>query len=103
MDERESLRVKGKTTDRVGLRVVLAVSGNRMSDPLRVYADLILSSSLKLEFYLCVILSINLTVFECAAVRGCVMPVFLGRVIWIVSFSESVAVHLHGLWMFVKP
>ena len=95
--------MESEAAKRIGLCAVFLVSGNRMSDPLRVYADLILSSSLKLEFYLCVILSINLTVFECAAVRGCVMPVFLGRVIWIVSFSESVAVHLHGLWMFVKP
>ena len=57
MYEGKSLCMKSQPSERIGLSPVFPVAGDRVSDPLRMDADLVLPSSLELELDYCIRLS----------------------------------------------
>ena len=60
--------MKRQSSERVCLRTVFSVSCNRVADPLRMDAYLVLSSGLEFEFNLCIWLALNRSLLYPAAV-----------------------------------
>ena len=86
--------MKGKSTERICLRFIFSVSGYRVSDPVRMCPDLILSAGFKIELYACIFLTVFLDMLECLAVAGCVFPVLSRGAVPVVVFAQRIAVYL---------
>ena len=68
MDEGEGLSVERKAAERVGLRSIFLVSCNRMTDVLRMDADLVSSAGLKVELDFCIWFSFYCEILDLSAV-----------------------------------
>ena len=86
--------MKGKSSDRIVACVVFAVTCYRMTDPLGVGSDLVLSSCFKTEFHACVLLTVLFRMTECAAMACGEFPVLARWSVSVVSFIERVAMEL---------
>lgn len=71
--------MKGQAADWISLCPIFSVTGNRVSDPLTMSADLILSAGLQLELYQSVRYVVDFLVSESLAMRSSKLPILTWR------------------------
>ena len=103
MDERETLRMEGEAAERVALGFVFLVTGNGMSDPMRVCSDLVLASGFEVEFDAGVLLTVLFEMLEGAAVACGELPVLARRLVPVEALLYGVAMDLERFGMFIHP
>lgn len=83
-----------ESAERIGLGFVFLVTGNRVSDPMRMGPDLVLSSCFEVEFHACVLLAVLFHILESAAVACSELPVLARRLVPVFALLIRIAMDL---------